>query len=97
MDKAITRRRSHLEVIAGIIRACPNSPTHVMYGANISFEQFQTYTNCLTEAGLLKELPVARDRKFYEATPIGLEFVSRLDHALELLNGYVKVQPDGTR
>jgi len=49
------RNRNKMEIVADILRvAVPGArKTHIMYGANLSFEQLEKYLNVLLGRGLL--------------------------------------------
>lgn len=87
-------RRSHLEIIGDILRACPTSTMRLLLRAGLSYPMFQRYLKSLREAELL-EGPI-RDgtRNVYKVTPKGEEFIFHLDKALKKLNGYFEVNGD---
>ncbi|MDG6923436.1 MAG: hypothetical protein JRN67_09115 [Nitrososphaerota archaeon] len=60
MARGALRNRSRLEVSADILRLLSKGPqprTHVMFGANLSYEMLVPYLEHLKTAGLIEERP----------------------------------------
>jgi predicted transcriptional regulator len=75
--------RGRFEIMAHILGLCmkPQVKTRIMYEANISFYQFETYAALLKTQGLL-----AHEANKYKATEKGLRFVnafSQLQNTIE--------------
>lgn len=79
-------QRSQWDIIAkvlGIARS-PESKTHVMYRANLSFRQLERYLEFLLDKGLLRvsEVRHSRATKLFVTTDKGLSFLEAY-HRLE--------------
>lgn len=75
--------RGRLEIIAHTLAFCmqPRLKTQILYNANITFKQFETYASFLKSQGLL-----IKNSQKYEATEKGHRFVQsfiQLQCALE--------------
>ncbi len=55
----------------------PESKTHIMYGANLSFRQLESYLELLTDRGLLRvsEEKQSKATKLFVTTRKGLSFL----------------------
>ncbi len=64
--------RGRIEIIAHVLAFCaePRLKTQIMYNANITYRQFETYATLLSSHGLL-----VQDSQEYIATEKGLRFV----------------------
>jgi len=69
-----SKHRSRLEIVADMLYATGegSKKTHIMYGANLSFELTSRYLTDLVEAGLIQ----SRDDE-YVVTEKGREFLKR--------------------
>jgi predicted transcriptional regulator len=74
--KVSSYRRDGLQIIAEILSSCirPQKKTHIMYEANLSFQQLKSYLNKVQEKGLL-ELRHSEGR--YVITGKGLQFLQK--------------------
>ena len=80
-----TRRRSRLDIIAGILHAAVDGTvkTRIMYGANVNFVQFNEYVELLLEARLIA---TSCGRKtFYRTTEKGRLLLRRFNETQEII------------
>lgn len=69
-----THKRRFFEIAATILEVCRNGArrTHIMYRANLSFDQLNRYLKILTRARLIR---VDSDEKHYRLTEKGISFL----------------------
>ena len=58
--------------------------THLMYGANLSYQQLNLYLDLILKNGLLKEC-IVDESKFYVMTTKGWQFLAKANEAKQLL------------
>ena len=77
MSTKIRSRRGQLEIMGNMLSLCveERKKTHVMYGANLSYQQLCVYLKFLTSAGLLTAR-ATDNATFYEITVKGSLFLS---------------------
>lgn len=92
-----SRYRSRYEIFYSIlnsIRNKPMSPTRIMYGSFLSYNQVIQYLEHLSERGLVKKVEVLSRRNqlvpAYHLEPKGLEFISYHDELCNMLGGDIK-------
>jgi predicted transcriptional regulator len=84
-------RRGRLEIytqVLEIIHEGETKPTRIMYGANLSWNNFQDVLNSLMGRGLIEEKLIHEGRnevKRYEITPIGVNVIQYFNRAKKLL------------
>jgi predicted transcriptional regulator len=83
--KIFKRRRSQWEIYDEMLDILirDGRPTHLMYGANISFKQKEEYLHEMEKMGLVKLIEGSKNS--YEVTDNGKEFRKRFDVLLSLL------------
>jgi len=81
------KRRSRLDIIAGILDAAINGAvkTRIMYRVNVNFVQFNEYVKCLVDAKLINTLKRGK-RTIYETTGKGKLLLHRFMEAEKMLN-----------
>ena len=89
-------RRSKLEIwldVLWIIKNGTSIPTHIMYGANLSWKPLQQILKSMVTQGLIIEINTRNTRKYdkrtnrrYEVTQKGENFVRYFNHGKSLLN-----------
>jgi len=69
--------RSRINIVACILEKCnPESrKTRIIYKCNLSLPQFNIYTKCLNEGGLLRIYTENNGTEFFETTKEGKEFL----------------------
>ena len=85
-DSGKTRRRSRLDIIAGILHAAVDRTvkTRIMYGANVNFVQFNEYVDLLLEARLIATTSCGR-KTFYRTTEKGRLLLRRFNETEEII------------
>ena len=83
----VKRRRSSIEVIAGILRLGEASKTEIMYAVNLSYQQLQRHLNLLLKLKLVDEAVVRNQSVTYRVTREGLRLLRTIDDVLEMLEG----------
>ena len=83
----LERRRSSIEVIAGILRLGEASKPQIMYAVNLSYQQLQKHLNLLLKLKLVDEAMVRNQSVTYRATAKGLRLLRTIDDVLEMLEG----------
>lgn len=75
-----SKYRSRLQIAADMLYATGegSKKTHIMYGANLSYELTNRYLTCLLDAGLIE----SRDDE-YVVTERGREFLKRFEEYSE--------------
>jgi predicted transcriptional regulator len=74
--------RGRIEIMAQVLAFCtqPRLKTQIMYSANITFSQFQTYSSLLSSQRLL-----AQDANRYATTEKGYKFVQAFNELQNIL------------
>lgn len=82
-----SKRRDKLYIIAEIleIAKCGTLKTQVMYRANLSFSQLNTYLKFVLKTGLLDKI-LEGGKNIYLTTEKGLDFLQRYREIAALLN-----------
>ena len=79
-------QRSQWDIMANILRLAksPESKTHIMYGANLSFRQLERYLKLLVDGGFLRVSEERRSKvkKLFMTTDNGVSFLE-VYHRLE--------------
>jgi len=80
------RRRDRLYIIAELLRIAKKGAlkTQLMYGANLSFAQLNSYLSFLISTKLLKTFQEGA-RVIYKTTSKGLEFLTNYEKVVSLL------------
>jgi len=80
------RRRDRLYIIAELLRIAKRGAlkTQLMYGANLSFAQLNSYLSFLISTKLLKTVQEGT-RVIYKTTSKGLEFLANYEKIISLL------------
>jgi predicted transcriptional regulator len=83
----VPKRRDKLVIMAEIIDIAQKdaSKTHIMFKANLSFNQLNQYLSVLSQSGLLEKFAY-NSREFYKATSKGVEFMEKQCQIINLLN-----------
>lgn len=72
-------QRSQWDIMAKVLRVAksPESKTHIMYGANLSFRQLESYLKLLLDRGLLRvsEEKHSKAAKLFVTTDDGVTFL----------------------
>ncbi len=79
-------KRSHIEVMADILRLGEAGKTEIMYNANLSYLQAQKYLRYLTESGFLDRVVVPNPGVKYRVTTKGQQLLDRIDVVLDMLD-----------
>ncbi len=78
-------KRSHIEVMADILRLGEAGKTEIMYNANLSHIQAKKYLRYLTESGFLDRVVVPNPGVKYRVTTKGQNLLNRIDVVLDML------------
>lgn len=80
------KRRDKLYIIAEVLEIAKEGilKTQIMYRANLSFTQLNSYLRFMLKINLLKKL-VRNNKEFYKTTDKGLEFLQRYREITEML------------
>ena len=78
-------KRSHIEVMADILRLGEARKTEIMFSANMSYLQLQKYLRYLTEGGFLKRVTVPNPGIKYCVTRKGKRLLKSIDVVLDIL------------
>ena len=78
-------KRSHIEVMADILRLGEAGKTVIMYNANLSHIQAKKYLRYLTESGFLDQVVVPNPGVKYRVTAKGQQLLNRIDVVLDML------------
>ena len=82
------KRRDRLFIIAEILDISKDGAlkTQIMYKANLSFSQLNTYLKLLLEIQLLK-IAEANGKNVYKTTKKGVEYMQSYKDVIEILHG----------
>lgn len=79
-------RRSHIEVIADIMRLREASKTQIMYSVGMSYAQLQKYLRYLTEHGFLARESNENSGTCYRVTQNGKRLLEAIEKIEQLLS-----------
>ena len=83
--------RSQWDIMANILRLAksPESKTHIMYGANLSFRQLERYLKLLVDGGFLRVTEERRSKvtKLFVTTDNGTSFLEACHRLEEIVKG----------
>jgi len=84
-------QRSQWDIMANILRLAksPESKTHIMYGANLSFRQLERYLKLLVDGGFLRVSEERRSKvkKLFMTTDNGVSFLEAYRRLEEIVKG----------
>lgn len=84
-------QRSQWDIMANILRLAksPESKTHIMYGANLSFRQLKRYLKLLVDGGFLSVSEERRSKvtKLFVTTDDGVSFLEAYRRLEEIVKG----------
>jgi len=84
-------QRSQWDIMANILRLAksPESKTHIMYGANLSFRQLERYLKLLVDGGFLMVTKERRSKvtKLFVTTDDGVSFLEAYHRLEEIVKG----------
>jgi len=84
----MNRRRSHIEIIAEMLRVGENGAgkTEIMYSVNMSYAQLQKYLAFLLTHELIQKVEVGNPSVRYHVTDKGAELLKSIDSVIEVLD-----------
>ena len=87
--------RGRLQIIGDVLALATSGikKTHIMYGANLSYEQLHLYLGELTGKRLIAQ-DVSPDGAVYRTTEKGREFLLSYTHLIEILDEERKQEPE---
>ncbi len=89
--KSLVLQRSRWDIMATVLETAknPESKTHVMYRANLSFRQLERYLELLLEKGFLKasEGTHSRASRLFVTTDRGHSFLAAYHRLEEIVSG----------
>ena len=84
-------QRSQWDIMASILQLAksPDSKTHIMYGANLSYKQLEKYLKLLLDGGFLRVIEERRSRmmKLFVITDDGVSFLETYRVLKEIVKG----------
>jgi len=84
-------QRSQWDIMANILRIAksPDSKTHIMYGANLSFRQLERYLKLLVDGGFLSVTEERRSKvmRLFVTTDDGVSFLEAYRRLEEIVKG----------
>ena len=84
-------QRSQWDIMANILRLAknPESKTHIMYGANLSFRQLERYLKFLVDGGFLRVIEEGNSKvmKLFVITDDGVAFLEAYHRLEEIVKG----------
>jgi len=86
----ISRRRSHIEIIADMLRLGEAGKTEIMYSANMSYFQLHKYLNLLLQLKLIDKVTVGNPIVTYRVTKKGLSLLRNIDSITHMLESVEK-------
>jgi len=83
----VSRRRSHIEIIAEMLKIGENGAgkTKIMYNANLSYSQIQKYLGYLTSQGFINKIEIGNPAVTYRVTENGLKLLKSINSVIEML------------
>lgn len=84
----MNRRRSHIEIIAEMLRVGENGAgkTEIMYSVNMSYAQLQKYLKFLLANDLIHKVEVGNPCIKYHVTKKGADLLKSIDTVMEVLD-----------
>ncbi len=84
---SVGRRRSHIEIIADMLRVGENGAgkTEIMYTANMSYSQIQKYLEYLVNQGFINKVNMDNTVVAYQVTSTGLKLLKAIDTLMAML------------
>ena len=84
----MNRRRSHIEIIAEMLRVGENGAgkTEIMYSVNMSYAQLQKYLKFLLANDLIHKVEVGNPCIQYHVTKKGADLLRSIDTVMEVLD-----------
>ena len=84
----VTRRRSHLEIVADILTEALNgaNKTRIIYRANLNFRRFHRYFSELLDNGLVVMENASDGGVVYRTTDKGRRFLKIINSAEEIIS-----------
>lgn len=88
----MAERRDKLQIVIDILTLMQNKrgrikPTHILYGGNLSYDRLKKYIKELEDRGYIKEVQI-KDKKFYEITDKGINFVNEARKVKEITDAF---------
>jgi len=88
----MTERRSKVAIFGDILRTIYEKsgkakPTHILYGANLSYDRLKMYLNSLVEQGFIKKIN-ENGQTYYIITNKGKEFLSEYNKMNRFFNAF---------
>lgn len=85
-------KRSKLSILMDILTVIQKrngmaKPTHVLYGANLSYSSLKEYLGLLISRGLVEEIKRGR-RRYYKLTRRGYEFIKEFKKIKKLTDAF---------
>ena len=84
-------QRSQWDIMASILQLAksPDSKTHIMYGANLSYKQLEKYLKLLLDGGFLRVTEERRSKmmKLFVITDDGVSFLETYRVLKEIVKG----------
>lgn len=76
-------KRSRIDIVSDMLSAIQDKggrikPTHLMYKANLSYEQLRSYLEELVDKELVEEIKSERDNSYFVITERGSKFVQKV-------------------
>jgi len=86
MKAELKNNRGRLQIIGDVLALATSGikKTHIMYGANLSYEQVRLYLGELAGKSLIAQ-DVSPDGTVYRTTEMGREFLLSYTHLIEIL------------
>jgi predicted transcriptional regulator len=81
----ISRRRSHIQIIADMLRLGEAGKTEIMYSANMSYFQLQKYLRYLLDLKLIDEVYLGNPSVSYRVTEKGFALLKNIEGIQEIL------------
>ena len=77
------KKRSRIEIVSDMLSAIQDKggrikPTHLMYKANLSYEQLTSYLEELVEKELVEEITLKKNYRYFIITDRGDKFVQKV-------------------
>lgn len=81
-----SHKRSHIEVMADILRLGEAGKTEIMFEANLSYVQLKKYLRYLTDEGFLQRIAVPNPGVKFRTTAKGEKLLENIDVVLDMLD-----------
>ncbi len=82
----MNNRRSNIEVMGDILRLGQAGKTEIMYSANMSYRQLQSYLEFLIRHEFIDVMKVGNPITVYKVSKEGLKLLETIDTLLEMLD-----------